>query len=135
MWWPESNLTLHFDQSRDYQRCLMMFYGVSVWVGWYIGLTIPGYCIWCCCVLGHAGWVGQYSIPTGRPMSLRYAERQWWWRCEPHAVLLLDEVEVLFDTGVFLWIRLRSTRKRWVYVVFCDQMTLEERRRLMWLAA
>lgn len=131
-WWPESSLILNFNQSRYYRRLLSILYLFSGW-GIYeahFGCWING--LLCLCLCGHGWKTWRLAVPTGEPVSLQYRANSWQYCCGVTWVEL-SEMSIVLHAGAGMVLKLRSLNRTWYHVIFADQLSVDERRRLLWL--
>ena len=132
MWWPESNLTLHLSKSAYYQRVLVCIYVFSHLVLWQSGLGLSLQMSGSWFLFYHMAINLRQAIPTGQPIQLIYMGKDWVLLTSQQSYKL-DEVRLLLHAGVFILLRVSGANIRQIYVIFFDQLTKSQWRRLMWL--
>ncbi len=135
MWLPESALILHLNKSRQYQRILICIYVMTLgllwsstgWMSLKIGMSVY--------LVIHGMRMVRAGRPTIQAMSLIYAADKWSWQTEAgQDAVELEGLTLLVYTDLFILLRLVAIKRRAkTVVIFQDQLTEAQLRRLMWI--
>lgn len=134
MWWPESSLILDINQSKQYQKYLLglyfwalylLFMSSFAWVFQLVGLL---------CLSFYIYGLFRHGMPLKERILLVYAKDQWSWiALDKQIKHPIQEIRLLLKTGWFILLQLKDEHHQRLWVVFRDQMTPNQLKRMMWL--
>ncbi|MCX7114687.1 MAG: hypothetical protein NTW08_02075 [Gammaproteobacteria bacterium] len=151
MWSPESALILHLNKSKQYQRVLICIYAGTVWVLLFSACGVVFKVAGCVFLVMHGVKLIREGIPTDSAMCLTYAAGQWTLtqqhpdkasrhpeRSEGSPTdkneIKLEQVKLLVHTDLLILLRFFPANSRpKTMVIFRDQLTDAQLRRLMWI--
>jgi hypothetical protein len=134
VWSNGSNLTLTLGKSSHYCKVLWMLYGLGLWLVILSGLPWYYKLISSCLLIWHGMQVIRQPVPTGTIVTLSYQGNAWLCEQVNQIPWKVEQVIVLVNTGLFLLLKLTGIdEKQRILVVFGDQLSEAELRKLMWI--
>ncbi len=127
---PLSNLTIKFNQSKDYPRLAWGIHLVAI-ITLYCVHCSAAYWIVACCLLS---WPMMTIICSKMPHpelhALSYHRQFWLLHGVNDQTMKYEKMQIRFDTGFFLLMVLYGINRRRHVVIFRDQITQDECRML-----
>jgi hypothetical protein len=125
-----SNLTINFNKSLDYFRLgsfVNLFVLILIYDSGYPVVYLP-----LAAILLAAPWYKIYQTQMPHPSypKLSYHKKLWILHTQSEREFKFEKIKIRLDTGFFMLISLYGISRRKNIVVFYDQITSDERRRL-----
>lgn len=123
-----SNVTIHFEISRDYRRLAALLHGLALILVW-----ISSFSLFLMCLLSLAliyqGWrVVLHGRPAREDETLTKGALGWQLSTRSGQLTQFQQVLIGFDCGLFMILQLTGDEIRKNRVVFHDQLTADQYR-------